>query len=117
MEEVINTAHGYTKKSVGFQNFIQFLATLDRKLRQPLIQFLTGCPRLPLGGFGALEPRLTVVQKRPESHQKNLSVDDILPSVMTCQNYLKLPEYTTFEILKQKFTVAIEEGCSHFGLA
>jgi E3 ubiquitin-protein ligase TRIP12 len=31
------------------------------------VQFITGCPRLPVGGFKALEPRLTVVLKKPEN--------------------------------------------------
>ena len=35
---------------------------------------------------------------------------------MTCQNYLKLPEYSTYEILKHKFDVAIHECTKHFGL-
>lgn len=80
------------------------------------IQFLTGSPRLPIGGFGALEPRLTVVLKKPETQVKYTS-DQILPSVMTCQNYLKLPEYSTYEILKAKFDTAVSEGCKHFGMA
>jgi E3 ubiquitin-protein ligase TRIP12 len=76
--------------------------------------FLTGSPRLPLGGFEALEPRLTVVQKKPESH-KSLVADQLLPSVMTCQNYLKLPDYSSYAILKQKFDQAVSEGANHFG--
>jgi len=44
---------------------------------------LTGSNRLPNGGFGALEPRLTIVLKRPEMQSKATS-DMILPSVMTC---------------------------------
>jgi len=37
------------------------------------VSFITGSPRLPIGGFGALEPRLTVVLKKPESNSKLIS--------------------------------------------
>lgn len=40
------------------------------ELRSTFIKFLTGSPRLPIGGFGALEPRLTVVIKKPERNKK-----------------------------------------------
>ena len=83
--------------------------------RPVFVQFITGSPRLPIGGFAGLEPRLTVVLKKVESHQK-LCPDQLHPSVMTCQNYLKLPEYSTYEILKHKFDVAIHECTKHFGL-
>jgi hypothetical protein len=33
-----------------------------------------------------------------------------LPSVMTCFNYLKLPDYSTKEVLKDKLLLAINEG-------
>lgn len=36
---------------------------------------------------------------------------------MTCQNYLKMPEYSSFEVLKAKFDMAVAEGSQHFGLA
>ena len=36
---------------------------------------------------------------------------------MTCQNYLKMPAYSSYEALKSKFDIAIREGADHFGLA
>ena len=44
-------------------------------------------PRLPIGGFAALTPLLTIVRKD--------GGDGSLPSVMTCVNYLKLPDYSS----------------------
>ena len=35
--------------------------------------------------------------------------DDYLPSVMTCVNYLKMPDYSSMGILREKLTVAIQE--------
>lgn len=43
--------------------------------------------------------------------------DDYLPSVMTCVNYLKLPDYTTVDIMRQKLNVAIAEGQGAFHLS
>jgi E3 ubiquitin-protein ligase TRIP12 len=43
--------------------------------------------------------------------------DDYLPSVMTCVNYLKMPDYSTIDVLRQKLTVAMEEGQGAFHLS
>jgi len=43
--------------------------------------------------------------------------DDYLPSVMTCVNYLKMPDYSTMDILRKKLTVAIQEGQGAFHLS
>lgn len=43
--------------------------------------------------------------------------DDYLPSVMTCVNYLKLPDYTTVEKMKKQLFTAIREGQGAFHLS
>lgn len=70
---------------------------------------------MPVGGFSGLEPRLTVVLKKPTG--LNEKADSILPSVMTCQNYVKMPEYSSYEVLKQRFSIAINEGANNFTLS
>jgi E3 ubiquitin-protein ligase TRIP12 len=45
------------------------------------------------------------------------SSDDYLPSVMTCVNYLKLPDYTSLETLRNRLNVAIQEGQGAFHLS
>ncbi|KAJ9684696.1 hypothetical protein PVL29_016925 [Vitis rotundifolia] len=45
------------------------------------------------------------------------SADDDLPSVMTCANYLKLPSYSTKEIMYKKLLYAISEGQGSFDLS
>lgn len=61
LAEVIKADHGYNNNSKAFKMFLQYVTELDSKDRPVFIQFLTGCPRLPTGGFGGLEPHLTVV--------------------------------------------------------
>lgn len=43
--------------------------------------------------------------------------DGDLPSVMTCANYLKLPPYSSKEVLKERLLFAIREGQGSFDLS
>ncbi len=97
-----------------FLNFLKMMKELEQDERRLFLRFVTGCPRLPLGGFGGLDPKLTVVLKKANNGQK---VDDILPSVMTCQNYVKLPNYSSYEIMKKQFEKAYREGQNSFTLS
>lgn len=56
----------------------------------------------------------TVVCK-PSEHP--YASDDYLPSVMTCVNYLKLPDYTSLAALKKQLFTAIKEGQGAFHLS
>lgn len=56
----------------------------------------------------------TVVCK-PSEHP--YTSDDYLPSVMTCVNYLKLPDYTSVESLKKQLFTAMSEGQGAFHLS
>jgi len=78
------------------------------------VQFVTGSPRLPVGGFKSLQPPLTIVRK---SVEPPADADSFLPSVMTCVNYLKLPDYTTKDIMRERLRVAAEEGQMSFHLS
>ena len=65
-------------------------------------------------GFRGLNPPLTVVRK---PHEAPLSADDYLPSVMTCVNYLKLPEYSSKAVMAEKLETAMKEGVGSFHLS
>lgn len=56
----------------------------------------------------------TVVRKPSEPPYTS---DDYLPSVMTCVNYLKLPDYTNLEVMRERMTTAIREGQGAFHLS
>jgi E3 ubiquitin-protein ligase TRIP12 len=105
--------HGFTPESRGIQFLYEVISGYDRDEQRQFLQFVTGCPRLPVGGFKSLTPPLTIVKKSfdcPEARP-----DDYLPSVMTCVNYLKLPDYSSKEIMREKLRVAAQEGqyCFH----
>ncbi|KAH9322123.1 hypothetical protein KI387_016762, partial [Taxus chinensis] len=98
LTDLIKFDHGYTARSPPILNFLEIMAEFTPSQQRAFLQFITGCPRLPLGGLSALNPKLTVVRKSPTGPtDSNLLevVDADLPSVMTCANYLKLPPYST----------------------
>ena len=45
------------------------------------------------------------------------NADDFLPSVMTCVNYLKLPDYTSVEVMRRQLNTAAKEGQLSFHLS
>jgi E3 ubiquitin-protein ligase TRIP12 len=57
---------------------------------------------------------MTVVKKVAQDFE---TPDDYLPSVMTCQKNLKIPDYTSYDVFKQKFMTAINEGTNAFHLS
>ena len=73
-----------------------------------------GMMLIGLIGFRGLNPPLTVVRK---PHEAPLIADDYLPSVMTCVNYLKLPEYSSKAIMREKLRTAMKEGVGSFHLS
>lgn len=110
----INANHGYTKDSDAIRTLVNILVEFNDIEKRSFLQFLTGAPKLPIGGFKNLNPELTVVRKYPEGDLKD---DDYLPSVMTCANYLKLPNYSTEETMKERLVQAINEGAGAFLLS
>ena len=112
--ENLKPEHGYNKKSKIFNDLIKYMISLDKEEQKKFLIFSTGASRLPVGGFKALSPKLTVVKKTCNG---NDNPDNFLPTVMTCQNYLKIPEYSSFEVLKQKFNLAMNEGSNEFHLS
>ncbi|XP_050758675.1 E3 ubiquitin-protein ligase TRIP12 isoform X1 [Gymnogyps californianus] len=106
--------HGYTHDSRAVKYLFEILSSFDSEQQRLFLQFVTGSPRLPVGGFRSLNPPLTIVRKTFESTE---NPDDFLPSVMTCVNYLKLPDYSTIEIMREKLLIAAREGQQSFHLS
>ena len=115
LKEAVLPAHGFTYSSSSYLHLLEFMQSLDSQQKRLFLQFCTGCPRLPIGGFKSLQPPLTVVRKVPSDPSD--SPDSFLPSVMTCQNYLKLPEYSSYDMLKKNLLYAIQEGHETFHLS
>jgi E3 ubiquitin-protein ligase TRIP12 len=73
---------------------------------------MIACVRLP--GFKNLTPRFTVVLR---SKEPPYTFDSYLPSVMTCVNYLKLPDYSSVGVLRKQLLLAMKEGQGAFHLS
>ncbi|KAI0009374.1 hypothetical protein F4779DRAFT_582630 [Xylariaceae sp. FL0662B] len=110
----IKADHGFNMDSRSVRNLLQTMSELTPALRRDFLQFTTGSPKLPIGGFKSLTPMFTVVCKPSEPPY---TPDDYLPSVMTCVNYLKLPDYTSIDSMKRQLFVAIREGQGAFHLS
>ncbi|KAJ8767008.1 hypothetical protein K2173_012517 [Erythroxylum novogranatense] len=117
--------HGYTAKSPAIVNLLEIMGEFTAEQQHAFCKFVTGAPRLPPGGLAVLNPKLTIVRKHSSSAGNvasngtlpSESADDDLPSVMTCANYLKLPPYSTKEIMFEKLLYAINEGQGSFDLS
>ncbi|KAD3337492.1 hypothetical protein E3N88_33012 [Mikania micrantha] len=105
LSDLIKFDHGYTASSPPILHFLEVIQEFDYEQQKAFLKFVTGAPRLPLGGLASLNPKLTIVRKHCD---KLVDVD--LPSVMTCANYLKLPPYSSKETMKEKLLYAITEG-------
>ncbi|KAK2676391.1 hypothetical protein RAB80_008577 [Fusarium oxysporum f. sp. vasinfectum] len=110
----IKADHGYNMDSKTVKNLLHTMSEFDASQRRDFLQFTTGSPKLPIGGFKSLTPMFTVVCK-PSEHP--YTSDDYLPSVMTCVNYLKLPDYSTIEIMRKQLFTAVKEGQGAFHLS
>lgn len=113
--EACKPDHGYTGDSKSIKVLFEVMSSYSRDEQRQFLQFVTGCPRLPVGGFKALSPPLTIVKKSFDCPDAN--PDDYLPSVMTCVNYLKLPDYSSKEIMREKLRIAAMEGLYCFHLS
>eukprot|EP00080_Pristionchus_pacificus_P012573 PDM72593.1 hecd-1 [Pristionchus pacificus] len=108
-EDIINYTEpklGYTRESPVFLRFVDVLVEMSGADRKRFLQFATGCSNLPPGGLANLHPRLTIVRKVE-------SGDGSYPSVNTCVHYLKLPEYSSSEIMRERLLTACNEKGFH----
>ena len=114
---------GYHKNASGITLFKDLVINdMNDSDRQKLIQFITGFNRLPIGGISALKPKLTISKYYPPDihFTKNMSnnerieiqkkIDMTLPTVSTCTNKLRLPPYSSKEIMLQKLNYCMSES-------
>ncbi|GFE55306.1 ubiquitin HECT domain containing protein [Babesia ovis] len=101
--------HGYESSSFAYRSLITTLSQFSESERRGFLRFCTGAPVLPKQGFAGLRPLMRVVKKGDNLNE--------LPSVMTCSNYLKLPDYSSADQLRLKLLHAIHDGQGSFNLS
>lgn len=104
--QIDNVAAFHSLFSPGFQRFVNVLVKMSAEERKAFLQFTTGCSSLPPGGLANLYPRLTVVRKVDAG-------EGSYPSVNTCVHYLKLPDYPTEDLLRERLLAATREKGFH----
>jgi hypothetical protein len=107
------TYSGYRPSSPQIQWFWQAVAEMDRDDRARLVMFVTGSSKVPLGGFANL-PGMNGGVQRFQIHRVAGDTDR-LPSAHTCFNQLDLPEYSSYEKLRERLLTAVREGNEGFG--
>jgi len=123
LAECTRCDHGYTHESKAVQNLFEIMCSFNSEEQRQFLQFVTGSPRLPVGGLRSLVPPLTIVRKTIDSSNVSstnaaaFNSENYLPSVMTCVNYLKLPEYSSLESMKDKLMKAMSDGQLSFHLS
>lgn len=106
--------HGFRHESGAVVSLFRVLSELSAEDQRRFVLFATGSPALPVGGLMGLHPKLTIVKRTPEGGR---APDECLPTVMTCTNYFKLPDYSSYEVTKSRLLYALREGQGSFHLS
>ncbi|KAF2722346.1 hypothetical protein K431DRAFT_284040 [Polychaeton citri CBS 116435] len=106
--------HNYQATSPQIQWFWRAVRSFDKEEKAKLLQFVTGTSKVPLNGFKELEG-----MNGPTKFNihRDYSKGEKLPTSHTCFNQLDLPEYETYEQLRQQLYTAITAGSDYFGFA
>ncbi|EED88087.1 hypothetical protein THAPSDRAFT_270030 [Thalassiosira pseudonana CCMP1335] len=83
---------------------------MDPTQQRKFLKFMTSCSRQPLLGFASLVPAPCIQQTRLREDNTGNDISEELPTSSTCMNLLKLPKYTSKEMLREKLIYAIESA-------
>jgi E3 ubiquitin-protein ligase HUWE1 len=106
--------HNYQATSPQIQWFWRAVKSFDEEERAKLLQFVTGTSKVPLNGFKELEGMNGFAKF---NIHRDYSSKDKLPTSHTCFNQLDLPEYESYEHLRQQLYTAVTAGNEYFGFA
>lgn len=82
-------------------HFFSALKAMEPQQQVKVLRFVTSCSRAPLLGFSHLQPPFTI-------HKVHVRTDsEKLPTASTCFNTLKLPNYSSWKVMKQKLEFVI----------
>ena len=91
---------GYTMLDRQISNFWNIVVEMSDEDKAKLVKFVTSCERPPSLGFADLHPPFSI-------QRVDCSDDSRLPSASTCFNVLKLPTYSSKQILRDKLLTSI----------
>jgi ubiquitin-protein ligase E3 C len=108
---------GYHESQPYIQAFWQIIDEMSIEDQKDFLKFVTSSIRQPLLGFKELNPKFCIQKVSKyvniplgSDHSNNPATQGEvprLPSAATCMNLLKLPQYDSIEMLKDKLLYAI----------
>jgi ubiquitin-protein ligase E3 C len=117
LQQAMQYGGGYHPSQPVVQWFWEIMFELTPDQQRKFLKFVTSCSRQPLLGFSSLEPAPCIQQVRlPEAlfadgvDEASMAKRTPLPTSSTCMNLLKLPNYRSKQLMRQKLLAAIEAG-------
>ena len=110
-------AGGYNELSPTVRDLWAVLGDFSREDRALFLKFVTSCSKPPLLGFAHLHPAFTVQCVASDGNEvpsvlaffgMGRKETDRLPTAATCFNLLKLPNFKSRKVLKEKLLYAIK---------
>ena len=121
---------GFTKQNVNvIQWFWAAVENFTEEEKARLIQFITGSSQVPIEGFVAFSPPITIcraycTENLPTAHTWysffhpiNLFAIFLTSCLFSSFNKIDIPLYRSYEELSKKLLIAITEGAEGFGFA
>ncbi|XP_006461106.1 hypothetical protein AGABI2DRAFT_204611 [Agaricus bisporus var. bisporus H97] len=106
--------NGYSSSDPNIVWWWRALKSFNREERAKVLSFATGTSRVPLSGFVDLQG-VQGVQRF--SIHRAYGESDRLPQAHTCFNQIDLPQYSSYEMLRQQLLLAINEGGEGFAFS
>ena len=93
---------GYHPSQPIIKDFWECVDSMTMEQQRKLLKFITSSQFAPLMGFDSYSPPITI--------GKRSGGDEFLPTASTCVNLLKLPEYSSKLIMRERLLYAIESA-------
>jgi len=112
--EGLSIQSGYTLAGKAIQNLLQTMMEFTMEERRRFLSWVTGSPRLPVGGFRNLQTKISVFRKLPP--EGTIDPDNDLPSVVACFSKLNMPDYSTQTIMVERIRFSMGTGTGKYTL-
>jgi hypothetical protein len=107
----------YNEEHPAIKNFWDILSDLESDKLLNFFKFCTGCTRVPIDGFAALQGTRNKFQKFCiESSNFENNNKARLIEAKTCFNRIYLPDYGSKEVMRKYINIVIDNDTNYFGI-
>lgn len=92
----------FNNEHESIDHFWKVVSSFSEDEKNKLLKFVTSCSRPPLLGFKELYPKFNIHSAGED--------DERLPTASTCMNMLKLPVYSSADVLRNRLLYAIKSN-------